>query len=192
MKRVIIDLMETQKDVEDFNRVSEQITNSPRYSELCNLFNEKYYLQTLSKKDNFGNGDTGIFLIEVKDNELYIDNNSYTKIYNTVMMFEKLGMVNRISKYERKVLLAITSLIYNLIKEKEIRTSEKTFKINLKNFKTRKENNKIMLKDYKYAKKDYQGHTYTKSDKQWKVRGHYRRIHDTLCWIDSYEKSFIL
>lgn len=31
MKRVIIDLMETQKDVEDFNRVSEQITNSPRY-----------------------------------------------------------------------------------------------------------------------------------------------------------------
>lgn len=51
MKRVIIDLIETQKDVEDFNRVSEQITNSPRYSELCNLFNEKYYPKIISKKN---------------------------------------------------------------------------------------------------------------------------------------------
>ena len=43
---------------------------------------------------------------------------------------------------------------------------------------------------YVYVKKENQGHSYQRSDKQWKVRGHYRNVRGTLCWVHGYEKQF--
>ena len=51
--------------------------------------------------------------------------------------------------------------------------------------------NKVEIKHYKYEHKENQGHIYNKSDKQWRVRGHYRNIKGTLYWVNEYEKSFI-
>lgn len=193
MKRVIINLMETKKEIDNLDNLLQSLNDYPVYSEVCNLFNEKYFLKTLSKVDNFGNGYTGIFLIEVKDNTLYVDNKDFCQLLNTANICSKLDLMHLLPKEDRKIIIGVNSLLYNLLNEKEIRTATKVYKVNLNNNKIKKiyNSNKAEIKNYKYEHKENQGHIYNKSSKQWKVRGHYRNVKGTLYWVNSYEKSFI-
>lgn len=191
MKRVIINLIENQNDI---NQLTELMLNVPEYDEVCNLFNEKYYLKTISTTDNFGSGYTGIFLIEIKNGKLYVDNECYNKILNKAILCNKFGVIQLLSRQERKIIIGINSLIYNLLNKKEIRTAKQFYKINLENNKMKQiyNSNKVKIKNYKYEKKEYQGHSYNRSQKQWKVRGHYRNVKGTLYWVNSYDKQFIV
>lgn len=193
MKRVIINLMETQKDIDNLTHLTKVMSCFPKYSEVFNLFNEKYYLKTLSNKDSFGDGYTSIFLIEIKNDKLYVDNEEYDILFERAIMCSNLGIINLLSKKERKIFIGINSLLYNLLNEKEIRTAKKVYKVNLNNNKMKQiyNPNKVEIKHYKYEHKENQGHIYNKSDKQWRVRGHYRNIKGTLYWVNEYEKSFI-
>lgn len=191
MKRVIINLIENQNDI---NQLTELMSNVPEYDEVCNLFNEKYYLKTISTTDNFGSGYTGIFLIEIKNGKLYVDNKDYNEILNKAILCDKFGVIALLSMHERKIIIGINSLIYNLLNKKEIRTAKQIYKINLENNKMKQiyNSNKVKIKNYKYEKKEYQGHSYNRSQKQWKVRGHYRNVKGTLYWVNSYDKQFIV
>ena len=186
MKRVIIDLIE---DKQDLDNLAKLMVETPRYSEVCNLFNERYFLKTVSKEDRFGSGYTGIFLIEIKDEDLYVDGNKYSTIFKFTEMYNIVGMTKSVPLQYRKIIMAVNSLVYNLMNKKEVRTSDKVYKVNL-NSRPSKNSNKVIIKDYVYAKKENQGHSYQRSDKQWKVRGHYRNVRGTLCWVHGYEKQF--
>ena len=190
MKRVIINLIETQNEIQHLMEIMKVV---PEFEEVCNLFNEKYYLKTISNKNSFGNGLSGIFLIEVKDNTLYIDNENFSEVFRQLGLLNAYHLTELIPRKYKKYFMAITSLIYHLLNEKNIRTTDKVYKIRLNNHKIKKVNsNKVILKNYKYEKKENQGHIYNRSDKQWKVRGHYRNVRGTLYWVNSYDKQFII
>lgn len=182
MKRVKVKLLD-RNDISD-NELDDVLNFIFKNNDLnyLNLFNEKYMVEIgITTKDKT------FVLVDIIDDIVYVEG---YKPSDVIAMVEK-AMNENTTLNERKAYVTVICLTLSMIQEKVIRTSDREIKINL-NYRPCKNTNKyVEIKNYKYEKKEYQGRPYHKSDKTWKVRGHFRNVKGTLHWIASYDKQFI-